>query len=72
MVSVVLPESVKAKCKIFGTDWERELRADLTPEAYAWVVAPAAELIRAPLPLVPAEAAAEPQPAAAAAAHDRA
>jgi hypothetical protein len=55
MVCVVLPESVKAKCKIFGADWEQELREDLTPEAYAWVVAPPAELIHAPLRREPVE-----------------
>ena len=47
MISRVLPESVKAKCNILGSDWQKELLADLTPEAYAWVVASSSELVHA-------------------------
>ena len=48
MVSAVLPESVRAKVKIFGGDWRDELRRDLSDEAFRWVGAPHEALIRAP------------------------
>ena len=50
MVSHVLPQSVKAKVKILGVDYYKELAEDLTDECLAWIECSDADLIRAPHP----------------------
>jgi len=48
LISGVLPQSVKAKVKILGTDYYHELEEDLGEEALAWVEASNYDLARAP------------------------
>ena len=50
MISHVLPNSVKAKVRILGNDYYKELQEDLSEEALAWVESSNADLIRAPHP----------------------
>ena len=46
----MLPNSVKAKVRILGNDYYKELQEDLSEEALAWVESSNADLIRAPHP----------------------
>lgn len=50
IISGVLPNSVKAKVRILGNDYYKELAEDLTDEALAWVDSSPSDLVRAPHP----------------------
>jgi len=50
MISHVLPQSVKAKVKILGSDYYSELAEDLDEECLAWIECSNADLVRAPHP----------------------
>jgi len=65
MIAHVLPNSVKAKVKIMGSDYYKELAEDLDEETLAWIECSGPDLIRAPHPPPPKDngaAAAEEEP----------